>query len=180
MWAICFSVPKFRAMIGPFLHDTRVLEQIDERCKALTSCIRDLSDLVGVVHVPRFALMFDEKVHDVFGLRKVDECVTNVAQVLEVDAKVAEVVMTETSLVNDGLELMNIHLVGNVAKHNSRTDVLAAHDSADVNWIRVTIRTRSFCETIHHVDAYLCMQTWWCTWKRVVEGNNLLIDHEVW
>lgn len=77
--------------------------------------VRDLGDLVASEAVPPLVGPLVDKINDVEGVDKVDERVANIAVVGEVNSQVHEIVFAPARLVNDALEHLLVHLVGDIA-----------------------------------------------------------------
>ena len=74
------------------LHDRGTLKVVQEHVPALEPCIGHLANLVTIESLPALSV---EAVHEKgngAGIEKVDECVTNVALVLEVHREIEKII----------------------------------------------------------------------------------------
>lgn len=85
-------------------HDRAVAELLHEAVLALDCSIGDFSNLLAIETVPRMASTSVGKVDDVERILEVDEGVTNVTVISEVDAQVHEVVLGKASFINNILK----------------------------------------------------------------------------
>jgi len=89
--------------IGSLLHNRRVSELLNKRLASLDCRIRDPELLVGDETRPVAELHLEEHEHPT-DIREVDEGVSDVGTLLEIDAEVYEVVSAEADLIQDVLE----------------------------------------------------------------------------
>lgn len=74
-----------RLVFALFKHEAGILEMIDQCIAALDSCISHTTDLVTVEFIPLLLVNMFDKRDDVFLLHHVDEPITDIALVLEID-----------------------------------------------------------------------------------------------
>jgi len=81
---------------------------------------------------------------------EVDEGIADIASILEVGAKVQEVVVTKAGPVDDVLQLDPSEAVRDVADHQSGANILAVFDSEHVNRLRLSATEVAGTATINH------------------------------
>ena len=108
--------------------DARVAEALDQALLALNGRIADLCNLVGVVHIPLLASERIVEGQDIGWSLEVDECITDVALVVEVNAQIEEVILSAGHLVKHALEIERLKLVRDVAQHDGSTNIQVAQD----------------------------------------------------
>lgn len=97
---------------------------IDECCFSLNSCIGDFAHFLAVEFLPLLVVeILIERCNSV-RVHEIDESITNVAFVLEVNGKIEEIVSSLILAVDGGEEHLLIVFVGNVLDHQSSTQVL--------------------------------------------------------
>lgn len=94
-------VPELGTVTRNLLHDDRVAELGQEAVDALDSSVGNLTLLEGTVHVPLLTNTTLDEVGNEFRTDKVDEGVTDIEVVGEINAKVREVVMTLRCIVEE-------------------------------------------------------------------------------
>lgn len=119
-------------------HDRRVSELLDEAVSTLDSSIGNLGALVAAEVVPFLVGTCLDKRNNIQWVDEVDESVSNVAIIAEVDAEVHEIIVTEASLIDVLLQLGLSDLVRNVAEHDGRTDINTTGNILTINVIVVT------------------------------------------
>lgn len=127
--------------LGPIMsllqHDGAVSELLDETILALDGGIGDLGDLVALEAVPTLVASRVDKVNNIQRINEVDERVTNVAVVCEINTQVHEVILSPAGIVDDVLQHSLVHLVWNVSQHDGSTNVCAFSDLVDVDVVVV-------------------------------------------
>lgn len=98
-------VPQLGAVARDLLHDDRVAELGQQAVDALNRGVGHLTLLQGTVHVPFLSNTTLNEVCDELGTNEVDEGVSNIEVVREINAEVGEVVMTLQSVVGEELDL---------------------------------------------------------------------------
>lgn len=99
---------------------------------SLDTAIRDFADLVAVELRPLGSIIFIEEVYDEDGIDEVDECVSHIAVILEINRQVEEVIVVLLRTVNCLQEHLLSVLVRNVLDHDGRSVIKAIQDVLDV------------------------------------------------
>lgn len=102
-------------VMGSLQHHRAVPELLDQAVLTLDRGIRNLCDLVALEAVPTLVSSLVDEINDVQGIHKVDECVSDVAIIGEIDAKIHEIVLAPAGLVHDPLQHCLVNLIGDVA-----------------------------------------------------------------
>ena len=112
--------------LGPitvkFLHDRAVTELLDQAVLALDRGVRDFGHLPGTELIPTLVVDVKHEVDDGFRVLKVDEGIPDVAIILEVNAQIDKVVLAKAGAIYELFQVWEVHLVGNVTKHDLRKD----------------------------------------------------------
>ena len=90
----------------------------------LNAGIADVADLFAVELLPLLAVKLVDERNDVLWTNHVDEGVTHVAFVFEVDGQVEEVICPTELLINGGQQHLLSILIGNVLDHERRALVV--------------------------------------------------------
>lgn len=107
---------------------------------ALNASIGDLTDLFGVEGLPRLVVQVLVEGHDVYGINEIDECVADVAAVVQIQREVEKVVAALVVPVDALQEHLFSVLVGDVPDHDGCSRVLSAQDTVQVDlelWVGV-------------------------------------------
>lgn len=110
---------------------SRVAEVIDHALLALNSCVGYAAHLEAVESLPSTTIELVEKWNNVDGKHEVDESVSYVALVFEVDGQVEKVKLAAIRLESFEKHSLAI-LVGDVLDHEGRSGVNACHDVVDL------------------------------------------------
>lgn len=113
---------------------------LDQVALALDAPVGNLADFLRVEGLPRLVVQVLIEGHDVDGVNEVDEGVTNVATIVQVQRQVKEVVAAFVVPVDALQEHVLGVLVGDVSDHDSGSRILTAKDAIQVNLeLRVSI-----------------------------------------
>lgn len=130
--------------LGPVMsllqHNRAVAELLDEAVFSLDGGIGDLGDFVALEAVPTLVASRVDEVDDIQRINEVDESITNIAVVCKINTQVHEIILSPAGLIDDAFQHSLVHLVGDVSKHDSSTNVGAFSDFIDVDV--VVVRTR--------------------------------------
>ena len=94
--------------------------------------------------------MLTQKVDDILRLGEVDESIANIALVREVDTKIAEVITTKASPINDLLQFGSSHFVRDIAKHDGCANVKAFNDLLCIHRVGIACATRVLWSRMFH------------------------------
>mmetsp|Transcript_5328 Transcript_5328/g.15637 ORF Transcript_5328/g.15637 Transcript_5328/m.15637 type:complete len:207 (+) Transcript_5328:343-963(+) len=138
------------------LHQGGIFKSFQHRSLALDAGVRDVADLVAVERPPVLSKVALVEVQDVPVIHKVDECVSAVAAILEVDGEVEEV--DHAGTVPVFVEFREQHflgvLVGDVADHQRRSRVLPTFDELEIQrQVALVLFVGGGCGQRAHADA---------------------------
>ena len=123
-----------RLVLIVFLHQSRVFESFQHGSLTLNSCIRYIANLVTVEGPPVLPEVLAMECHDIPRLDKVDESVTTVTLVLEIDWQIEEINHSRTIPVLH--KLVQQHLlrvfVGNISYHQRGPGISAMLHGVEV------------------------------------------------
>lgn len=131
------GVVELGPVVSVLQHDRAVAELLHKTILALNRGVGDLGNLVALEAVPPLIATRVDKVDDVQGINEVDEGVTNIAVVGEIDPQVHEVVLAPARLIDDALQHGLVHLVWNVSQHDGGTDISTLSDFVDIDMVVV-------------------------------------------
>jgi len=109
-------------------HQARVLKVGNQGILSLDSGKGNGTYLLAIELFPFFVMKFSMKARNVIRGDEVDECVSNVAFVFEIDGKIEEVIVALVTLVNCCEEHLLTVFIGNVLDHQSGTEVPSRED----------------------------------------------------
>lgn len=130
-------VPQLRAVSRNLLHDNGVTEFGEKTVNALDGGIRDLALLERTVHVPILTNTTLNEVGDKLRADEVDEGVSDIEVIGEVDTKVREVVMALRSIIEEQLQVLKVDTVGDVAQHDSSANIDTGLNLVDADCLRL-------------------------------------------
>ena len=117
------------ALILLRLHRRKVILQ---GLLSLDTTIGDLANLVAIELCPLGSIILVEEVHNENGINEVDEGITHVAVVLEVNRQIEKVIVVLLGPIYRLQEHLLGVLVGNVLNHDCRPIILAIQNVVDV------------------------------------------------
>ena len=123
-----------RLVLIVFLHQSRIFESLQHGSLTLNSRVRNIANLVAVEGSPVLTEVLAMECHDILSLDKVDESVTAVTFVLEIDGQIEKVNHSRTIPVLH--KLVQQHLlrvfVGNISYHQRGPGISAMLHGVEV------------------------------------------------
>jgi len=137
-----------------FAHQTRVLEVCNEGVLSLNSGVSDRAHLLAVELLPFLVVELVIEVRDLERRQKIDESITDVALILEVDGQVKEVIISSVAFVDGHQQHLLAVFVRDVFDHQSGARVHTGGDAIEVeNELHSVVRRIRTMTSIprHHV-----------------------------
>lgn len=130
LWSVVRCLKHYRA----------VTKLLNKTILALNGRVRDFSDLVALEAVPPLIASGIDEVNDIQRIDKVDESISNVAVVREVDSQIHEIILAPARFIHYVLQHGLVNLIWDIPKHNCSTNIGAFSDFIDVDVIVVGAR----------------------------------------
>lgn len=126
-------------------HICRLTEVLVQGLSALDSAIGDLTDLFRVEDFPALAIHVLEKGNDVHWINEVDESISDIATIVDVQGQVEEVELTLVVSVNPFQEHILGILVWDVTNHNCGARIFSPN-----NPVKIDAELRVLMATLLH------------------------------
>jgi len=109
-----------------FAHQARVLEMHDQGILSLDSGIGDGTNFFAVELLPFLVVELDVERRNILRGDEVDERISNIALVFEIDGQIKEVICSLVVFINSGKQHFLAVLVGNVLDHQGGSRIFAS------------------------------------------------------